>query len=255
MPHAVFLFVLALLLFSVESLAAPNKLVLATDNTEPFSFLDKNNQARGLVVDIAREIATDTDLTLEVIFCPWARCLHMIEKGDADIAVGLFKSKQRQKQLLFIDPPLYSSDKVQGFFTLHDGPKIQSYADLNKLSIGIERGSEQPGFSLESKNYNLVQVSSLERLVTMLANKRIDTFVYSIDRASAVLEKMQVSQNIKLQKLTHLIEQGSYVALSRQSHITQRATHISTSIIKMQQSGRLREMFVQYGMGDSIGGD
>ncbi len=65
----------------------------------------KGNSFEGIDASILKELGKRLDLNFRFIECPWKRCPEMIRDGQADFISGLAKQTDREKYMVFIEPP------------------------------------------------------------------------------------------------------------------------------------------------------
>ena len=90
------IFLVLLLMFDMPvALAHHPQIVLGINHAPPYTFVDTNQQGSGIILDIMQRIEVDVGFELEVVSCPFPRCLKMAKEGKIDMLGGLIKNPQR----------------------------------------------------------------------------------------------------------------------------------------------------------------
>lgn len=88
---------------------AGQPLVFSTlDKFKPFVW-QENGSAKGIDVDIVKELCNraDIELTLEIV--PWKRVMHNVESGKTAGGFAAFKTPEREAFSIFLDAPIHES--------------------------------------------------------------------------------------------------------------------------------------------------
>jgi polar amino acid transport system substrate-binding protein len=96
-------FILALWigLLSAGTALAQDLRVIASD-FPTISQQTPDNKQIGLGVEVVAEMAKRMGITYSIEFLPWRRCLAMMQKGEADILIGPYRTPER---FAFMDFP------------------------------------------------------------------------------------------------------------------------------------------------------
>jgi polar amino acid transport system substrate-binding protein len=112
------------------------------NDAPPYRIIGSTNGApsySGIYVDVLREIAAATGLTLEFVELPFARALRVMQEGEADIMLGPNRAPEREVYLHYLEPPLPQEPKV--FLPVAAAAPIRGYDDLAGRRIAIRRGA------------------------------------------------------------------------------------------------------------------
>ena len=106
----------------------------------PFGFVDANNQPAGLDVDVAKMIAKDLGVELEMIQITGANRIPFLVTGKLDLVVSAMgATPQRALQVAFSSP--YSALSIGVF-----GPaaaKVTQASEIGDLTVAAARGTTQ----------------------------------------------------------------------------------------------------------------
>ncbi len=235
---------LLLLLINVQVSWASetNKLVFGFDHSPPYSYLDEDKAARGTMVDLVKKLAIESQLSFEFVFCPWARCISLIESGHIDLLAGLSKSEERQAHLLYIEPPIFSQNASLGFYIQDPRIKIDSYGDLENLVIGKLRGSQHFAQFDTDKQLNTVSAKDVETLFSLLKNGRIDTFIHMNETIAPYLVQYDPQNTVKRAAYSQEVSQKGYLVLSKHSGKTELFDTLSKALSELKAKGAFESL-------------
>ncbi|WP_051488243.1 transporter substrate-binding domain-containing diguanylate cyclase [Salinivibrio socompensis] len=98
--------------------AQPQKPVLKVANSHawrPFSYLNSNQEPRGILVDFWKEFGQRNGYDIEFLLTDWQTSIDLVRSGQADVHAGLLQSPERLKFMAF-GTPLFAID-TQVFFS------------------------------------------------------------------------------------------------------------------------------------------
>ena len=96
---------IALLCTCLSVAAHGEKLRIVTEPWAPYVY-EENGKALGLDYETTAIVFQRLGIEVEWQFLPWKRCLAMLETGQADGALDIFHSDQRDRTLLYPSEPL-----------------------------------------------------------------------------------------------------------------------------------------------------
>ncbi|TPH17297.1 substrate-binding periplasmic protein [Litorilituus lipolyticus] len=238
MKHILILFSL-FYLFSVPGQASEQQLKVAMFIEPPFvDFIA--DEWLGENVEIIKQVTSAAGLTTEFIHCPFARCLSMVKNGQADIMMGLLKSTEREKDLIFIEPPYLMQHKPLRFFTLTSRKiTINQLSDLEGLFVGTLRGGAYFKDFDENKAIKKIEVTSRKQLVKMLLKGHIDTFLEREETIRPLISLQEFQQKISLANYQFNQPVGSYIVFSKKSSKRELANLLSEQISLAIKAGKL----------------
>jgi polar amino acid transport system substrate-binding protein len=196
------------------------KLVVGTEKIAPFGYYDSDGNPTGLIVEVAKLYATKLGLEVEMIFCPYERCILLGKSGLIDLMIGVSKTKEREEIFDYISPPIIIPKSFHSLYAKNSANLITSIKSLKNKIIGISRS--KTSLNLFSDNQiNIVTVNSIVDLVTLLKKDRIDAFIYSTAPADTYLSTKGLDQSIIKQPLVikSKTDSAGFVILSKASEI------------------------------------
>lgn len=118
--------------------ALGEKLRLVTEPWAPYVMVD-GQEASGLDYEMTTIVFKRLGIEVQWQFLPWKRCLLMLEQGEADGALDIFKVAERDDLLLYPSEPLSQINWV--LFQANARPHpFNSLQDLTGLTIGVSPG-------------------------------------------------------------------------------------------------------------------
>lgn len=231
------LLILFLLTTSVGWAADSKTLVLGLDHSPPYSYKDENGAASGTLVDLMKKLANESKLSFEFVFCPWARCINLIESGQIDLLAGLSKTEQRQSHLLYLEPPIFSQKASYSFYVKDPKVVIESYSDLSGLVVGKLRGSQHFMKFDQDNNLNIVNATDIETLFSLLKTGRIDAFIHVNETIAPYLLEYDPEHSVIQSSFIQEVESKGYFTLSKHSGKTALYGQLSKALNTLQQQG------------------
>ena len=135
---------------------------------------------QGLTTALVKAAFRAVGHTSEVDFIPWARALKEVEEGKADVVMGAYHNKERERSYHFSDPIYF----LELGLIARPGLGVSRYEDLSDLrpyKIGISRGfanSEE----FDAADYLDKHVATFPNLnIRKLFRGRIDMAVMNFD--------------------------------------------------------------------------
>lgn len=112
-------------------------------NEDPYFSKDpRTGEWRGFAVEMARDIAENIGVKLEVVESSWANSILDVQSGKVDLALALTALPKRAMSVYFTAPTYYNS-----FVIISPKPamKGKSWAELNdpSVTIAVDLGSAQ----------------------------------------------------------------------------------------------------------------
>ena len=209
----------------------------AINHFPPYSILSEGKPPAGTNVNAMKLIAERLNMRLKFVECPFARCIVLLEKGLADVFIGLTYSDERAEFLHFIEPSV-APGSVQTFYARQSSTtSINEFADLNGLIVGLLRYSLYfPEFD-NATSFARVEANTHLQLIDLLLNKRIDAFVGSEKRFNYLLQEQGLT-NIISQQNYHITEDRKvYLALSKRSEHAALAELFSEALRAVKSKG------------------
>jgi len=201
-----------LLLASLSPLAQAERLRIVSDDWAPYIY-QEDGQAKGLHFEVASEVFKRLNIDVDWVFMPWKRCLAMVEEGQVDGILGLFRRPAREAFILYPDEPLSQVRFV--LFQARARPhQVNTLQDLEGLTVGTS-----PGYNY-SPEFNTASYFRREPGPTHAANLgklalgRVDLVVTDLQAGRYLLRRLNLEQQIEPLPLV-IGNEPQYLGLAR----------------------------------------
>ncbi|WP_231659096.1 MULTISPECIES: substrate-binding periplasmic protein [Pseudoalteromonas] len=247
--------ILLLSLFALSFLmkvsAAPiPRLSLAVDHAPPYSQISEEGDITGAIVDIAEAIQARVPFKIELVACPFPRCLKMLEDGEVNAMGGLIRTVERQTQMHFLMPPYMILSSSFVFYGRHDSElAVQNYGDLYGKKVAVMRGAAHFKRFDQDKKLEKIEALSEKNAIDMLLKGRVDLVVAVEETAEHSMSVLNQPIN-KLKKMSYRYDDViyGYFVLSRQFKNTPLAIEIEHHMKLLAQSGELTDLVAPYNL-------
>ena len=143
---------------------AQQPLKFAGQDVSPWAVHEKNSGAlSGIFVDLTNAVAKDAGLPVQYELMTFADLIPALTSGKIDvIATEMAITPARAEQVDFSNP-VYNPPKEAVVVSASDKTAYRSLADLNNMTVGVQKGSiqlallQQTGGFNEMKIYDTVQ--------------------------------------------------------------------------------------------------
>ncbi len=205
----------------VQSAVAQQVLNFATlDEFSPFTWKD-NGQAKGIDIDIVKEMCQRIGVKCDIRFYPWKRVLTYTEQGKSDGGFGAFKNPTREAFAYFLEYPVhYSTYSV--FVKKGHEFSFKKIEDLYGKNIGINRGFKLNKEFDEAANTNKIRVKEVEDMETnikKLIRSRIAGIAGNYHETLILLKKMRLSDQVVSLPYPIIPPKGAYLMISKAANI------------------------------------
>lgn len=145
----------------------------------PFEMIDKDGKIIGFDIDMARAIAQELGVKLEVIPFEWAGIIPALTTGKADLIIaGMTITPQRAEKVSFTIP-YFRTGQAMIVNKKHKG--VKSWADMDKegMKIGVNLG-QTGDFAAEKffKKAQIVKFQGSENLALAVATGKVDAGIH-----------------------------------------------------------------------------
>ena len=242
--HTTLYLTLTLIFCGQPVIAQPKKILVGTDAWPPFRFVSEN-AISGIDDDLWQKLAQSMGFEIEYIRCPWKRCLDMMRTGQIDAMSGL---AWREKRAIYIQytQPAYFRCSTRYYLRKGEENTLKTQQDLNKLNIGMVRGSAYyPSFDNNTALHK-TQMAQESVLLQLLAAQRIDTYIGTDCQADYELAHSQWSNSFTKAPYNPKNHTPLYIGLSKSSKWSTELEQINQNIEKILQQGFQNEIKQKY---------
>lgn len=218
------------------------KLVVAVSpDYAPFEFkalIDGKDTVVGADIELARAIADELGVKLEISSMSFDNVLSSIKTGKADIAIsGLSYTKERAKVYDFSDAYYKTENAI--LIRKSDLSKYTSLAAFNKAKVAVQKGTIEEGLAKDQlKQSNITSLTSMGEAVNELKSGQVD----AIDLEKPVAEGY-ISQNndLVLAKVALKTGEGDAKAVALPKDSGKLVKTVNKVIKKLKKEGKYKQ--------------
>lgn len=124
---------------NIDKIKKAEKLVILTSSGfAPFEYLGANNEVVGVDIDIAKAVADELGVALEVVDMDFDGIISAVQSGKGDLGVAGITANDERRQS--VDFSINYVDAAQ-VIIVPEGSDIKSAADLAGKNIGVQMGT------------------------------------------------------------------------------------------------------------------
>lgn len=164
--------------YTLEGIKNKGKIILGTSADYPpfetHAMIDGEDQIVGFDIEIAKYIAEELGVELEIKDMDFDKLLGGLSTGMLDIVIaGMNPDPEREKEVNFTD--IYYETKHAVVIHKEDASKITKIEDLNGKSIGVQIGTTQEEIAQTTiENADVLSLSSNPDIIMNLKTKKIN---------------------------------------------------------------------------------
>ncbi len=229
---------------SLAKIKAKGKLVVGM-NAEfaPFEFhaiINGKDTIAGFDMDLAKEIAKDMGVQLEVKELAFDALLAALQSGQVDVIIsGMSATEERRKSVDFSE--VYYQGVQTLLTTKENVGKFNSFADVKNYKIGLQLSSLQDRLMTHLiPDGKFTKIESMTTLLLSLKSKQIDGIVTTkvvCQMAIAANPEFVIAENVKIDD-SWLNSPGVAVAFRKGS--TPLKTQIDGTVKRLTTSGQMQ---------------
>jgi polar amino acid transport system substrate-binding protein len=177
----------------IEKIKKAGKIVVGTSADYPpyefHSVVNGKDEIVGFDIDIAKEIAKEIGVPLEIKDMKFDGLLAALETGNVDFVIaGMTPDAERAKQVDF--SKIYYK-AVQGLVVrANDKNSIKSLEDLKGKTVGVQKGSIQEKIAnTQITGATVKGLGKVSDLMLELKNNKVDAIIVELPVASAYVSK------------------------------------------------------------------
>jgi len=177
----------------IDKIKASGKIVLGTSaDYPPYEFhkvVDGKDTIVGFDIEIAKEIAKDLGIELQIKDMKFDGLLAALDSGNIDFVIaGMTPTEDRQKNVDFSN--IYYTAIQALVVRAEDVNNITSLEDLEGKKIGAQKGSIQEGIATTQIQGGVIKaLGKVSDLMLELKNNKVDAIVVEMPVAMAYASK------------------------------------------------------------------
>ncbi|GAV21821.1 transporter substrate-binding domain-containing protein [Carboxydothermus pertinax] len=184
-----------LVTFSSSALATTKYLVVGDSEYPPLCCLDSNKKPSGFDVDLIVAVAREAGIDIEIKLMPWSEARRMVEKGQADILLGVNFTRARAKLYDFTEPYL---ENRQVIFVQEDNYFINNLEDLKGLKVGIQKGDVALDLIGENPDILVELYEDQQEALLALSQNKVTAVIGNYYTGLYWLHKLNLENKIKV---------------------------------------------------------
>ena len=184
---------------------------------------DDASSLGGIDVEIMQEIARRMQLKVEFIKCTWARCLELMQSGEADLLSSAYKKPEREAYMAYFDQP-YLDQLPIAFYTLKSRHYlVQKYEDIYQFNnIGVLHDASYFDLFDQDTRAKKFEVPSQDQLFPMLLAGRIDAMAGYVPTENYRLDTGGYRSQIERSVYIYQEQAPVFMTVSKASHLAAR---------------------------------
>ncbi|SFD08619.1 ABC transporter substrate-binding protein [Clostridium uliginosum] len=230
---------------ALDAIKAKGKLVVGTSaDYPPYEFhkeIDGKDQIVGFDISIAKELAKDLGVELEVNDMDFDGLLVALQAKKVDMVfAGMTPTAERKENADFSD--IYYNAEHGFIVKAGEEGKIKSIDDLKGKKIGVQKGSIQEALAKKSvPDAQLKSLAKVTDLVLDLKNNKVDAILVELPVAKYNVEK---NSDIALTSVVLKDEEGgSAIAMKKGSD--ELKAEINKTIKKLQDEKKIEQFVIE----------
>ncbi|WP_297417504.1 ABC transporter substrate-binding protein [Clostridium sp.] len=226
---------------ALDAIKAKGKLVIGTSaDFPPYEFhtnKDGKDEIVGIDIDIAKEVAKDLGVQLEVKDMDFDGLLVALQSNKVDMVFsGMTPKPERKENADFSD--IYY-EVTQTYITRKaDADKIKSEDDLKKLRIGVQKSSVQE--DLAKSKFDAANIKSLTKvtdLILDLKNNKVDAVLLELPIAEFNAKK---NDDLAVSPIRFKDEEGGY-AIAMPKNSPELVSNVNKTIQRLKDEKKIDE--------------
>jgi polar amino acid transport system substrate-binding protein len=201
----------------IEQIKKAGKLVIGTSaDYPPYEFhmlSEKEGELVGIDIDIARVIARELGVKLEIKDLVFSKIFDALDAGEIDIAIaGLHPTEERKKIAIFSD--IYYQAIQSIIIRKDNADKIKTIEDLRGKKVGVQKDTIQEKMvknQIEGADFEVRE--TIEELIIILKKRLVDAAVLEEPVADSYAHRDKNFMTIQCKKFPDKL--GSAIAVKK----------------------------------------
>ena len=201
----------------LDNLKEKGKIVIGTSaDYPPYEFhksIDGKDTIVGFDIEVAKEIAKDLGVELEIKDMKFDGLLAALETGNIDfVAAGMTPTEERKKNVGF--SKVYYTAVQCVVVRTEDKGTIKSLEDLKNKKVGVQKGAIQEELATKQlTNSEIKPLGKVSDLMLSLDTKKVDAVIVELPVAMSYVQKNTSLALSEIQLKTE--EEGSAIAVKK----------------------------------------
>jgi polar amino acid transport system substrate-binding protein len=236
---------LVIMLYS--TICSAHSVTFIAEDLPPYHFINKNSEPDGALIDIAKAVIKQSNLSAEFEIMPMARIFKQQQANPNAIMLSLLKTPNRINKFIWLGEVYFADAYLISLKSHIDEVVHLNYAKEYKVATIRGYSSEaylrRKGFT---ENKNLVLVSYYQQLWQMLYKSRIDFVVTNTLTLDNELKSLGLDPNL-ITKRIHLDELPSSLNFAANKLLdTQSAYAITKGLKQIKENGEYQAILQKW---------
>jgi polar amino acid transport system substrate-binding protein len=220
------------------------------DNFAPFTWQEKN-QAKGIDVDVLKELCKRINVKFTIAFMPWKRVMHYTKIGKKDGGFAAFKTSEREQFGHYLDLPFHYSQYNIFVQKAHVFPYNKTL-DLYGKRLGKNRGFNLGGELDKAANEGKIifdEAGDAKANIAKLMKGRIDGYVGNYHEILLEIKNQGVSDKIVPLPKPIRKPRGAFLIISKAAKIegkTKLLQQMNLTLKTMHEDGSIEKISSKY---------
>ncbi|QTT86408.1 substrate-binding periplasmic protein [Pseudomonas chlororaphis] len=220
------------------------KLRIVTEPWAPYVY-EEQGKAQGLDYETTAIVFQRLGIEVEWQFLPWKRCLAMLEQGQADGALDIFHSNERESSLLYPSEPLSDVEFVMFYANARPFP-FRTLEDLRGLTVGTSPGYLYNQDFRESTLFKHEPAPTHEANFGKLLRGRIDLLITDRRVGQHLLDQLNIRQQITENPVV-ISRQSQFLAVRRNAGMDLLVQRFGAELKRFKREPAYAELSARYG--------
>lgn len=161
-------------------------------NLPPYQYYEEG-EYKGLLIDLMKRIAEESNLEIELVPMPLNEAIEMFQRKEIDMILGIRYTRVLEETMDFSDSLVQS--KVSFIMPADQAEEIRNKLNIEPFIIAVERDSTEYDFvkNLKKANFNLA--FNQESVIALLLMGRADTMIGVRHVAEHIFDKYNLAND------------------------------------------------------------
>jgi len=221
----------------------PDVLSVVSDIWPPF--VTDNANMPGVDVEVMKTVFSQLNIDVNFTVFPWKRSVSMVELGQADALLDVFKTQERLSLFWFAEEPI-STTETALFCVYCDHAIVVDENQLKGKTLIINRGYQYSRFG-NDPNIEKFEVNSFEQGFKMLTTARADYYLVNRTVGQYTLNQLQLPN---VTALDMKIDDPSdvYLAFHKAAELEPISLKFSEQLKLFKKTSEYRAILAKYGI-------
>jgi polar amino acid transport system substrate-binding protein len=209
-------------------------------NLPPYQYYE-DGEYKGLLIDLMKRIAEESNLDIELVPMPLNEAIEMFQRREIDMILGIRYTRALEETMDFSDSLVQS--KVSFIMPTDQAEEIRNKLNIEPFIIAVERDSTEYEFvkNLKKANFNLA--FNQESVIALLLMGRADTMIGVRHVAEHIFDKYDLANEYTI---SDVYETPVYYHVVVNHEMPGLMRLINTSLRDIKLSGEYEDIYSRW---------